>query len=552
MATKTGNQQNSSEVPEPVPHSFPLIKTIVVSALLGLLAGLVASLCATLTMGILRLVFGIPTPVELFGDFILKRLDVFTFLHLEQSFSPNSKTGPLGLALLAMIGVGTALGLLYVLLVRIKLPTIGFGPKRREWLTGFAFALGMTLIAVVLFWDELRQNFFGLPVDSARAVTIVGLLLVFVIYGVVLCLAYRWLLPKVHMEVESDERVRRRRQLLAGGGVAALAIGGGVGTYEAVQNFLSKYSGYDGMKTVFQHIPSIPQITPNNEHYVVTQNPIDPTVDISLWRLEVKGLVNNANTYTFEQVQRLPSTSRAITLECIANGVGDHLIGNSIWHGVTLRTLLDHCGGVQGNARYAAFYSVDGYNMSLPLDEVLAVDALLAWNMNGVPLPARHGYPMRVLIPGHYGEENPKWLTRVEITDHFVGGLYSDQGWYNGPLHTISRIDRPRDMTAGQPITVPLNGVTEVAGMAFAGPRGIQKVEVSTDDGVTWKEATLEPPTSNDSWVFWTWQWKPSHAGKYTLKARATDGTGVLQSSKMQSTVPNGATGLHEVLVNVQ
>ena len=103
-------------------------------------------------------------------------------------------------------------------------------------------------------------------------------------------------------------------------------------------------------------------------------------------------------------------------------------------------------------------------------------DAFLAWRMNGADIPQRHGYPMRVLIPGRYGEENSKWLTRIELTDHFVGGLYSDQGWYNGPLHTMSRMDHPSN-------TVPVGKAVEIGGIAFAGNRGIQKVEVSTNGG---------------------------------------------------------------------
>ncbi len=178
------------------------------------------------------------------------------------------------------------------------------------------------------------------------------------------------------------------------------------------------------------------------------------------------------------------------------------------------------------------------------MSEVLADDTLLAWRMNGAELPLRHGFPMRVLIPGHYGEENPKWLTRVELTNQFVGGLYSDQGWYNGPLRTTSRIDRPFGRIA-------LGKTVEVGGLAFAGNRGIEKVEVSTDAGLTWNTATLQPPLSQDSWVFWTWQWKPTTPGRYTLAVRATDGTGTVQTSHKQGTVPNGSTGYHEVSVQV-
>ncbi|HCP74818.1 MAG TPA: oxidoreductase, partial [Ktedonobacter sp.] len=108
-------------------------------------------------------------------------------------------------------------------------------------------------------------------------------------------------------------------------------------------------------------------------------------------------------------LQNLPSTSRAITLECIANGsnAGGRLISTAIWQGVTLRTLLARHGGAQASATYVAFYGVDGYSVSLPLAEILAADALLAWRMNGAELPQRHGFPVRVLIPGRFGEENP-------------------------------------------------------------------------------------------------------------------------------------------------
>jgi DMSO/TMAO reductase YedYZ molybdopterin-dependent catalytic subunit len=233
-----------------------------------------------------------------------------------------------------------------------------------------------------------------------------------------------------------------------------------------------------------------------------------------------------------------------VTLECIANGIGGHLISTAIWQGVTLRSLLEKHGGALPGARYVSFYSVDGYSISQPLDEVLAVDSLLAWGMNGSELPNRHGYPLRVLIPGRFGEENPKWLTRIELTDHFIGGLYADQGWYNGPLHIITRIDRP----AGH---IPFNQNIEIGGLAFAGNRGIQKVEIRVDGGISWNVAKLNPPLSEDSWVMWTWQWKPIFPGRYTIVARATDGAGQVQTSQKQGTVPNGATGYHAIHVQI-
>ncbi len=536
------NTHHRPQTDEPAAASsvcYPIWRTWLLSGLCGLGAGLTASLLAVVMMGVLRLWLGIPTPVELFGDFVLKHLDVHTFVHLLVTYGPNAKTTPLGLALLGMIGLGVALGLFYAAIVSVKLPAAAFRPTRREWFTTLGLLIVMTLLGILLFWDELRQNFLGLPINWARLASTVGLLLDFTVYGIVLCLAYRALLPRS----TSSRVVSGRRQLLSRASVAALTVGGVGGTVGLVRSYLNKYASYDGLQTPPRNLVTLP-ITPNSEHYVVTQNTVDPVPDINLWRLEVTGLVKNPGSYTYAELQNLPSTSRAITLECIANGVGHGLMSTAIWQGVTLRTLLEQHGGSLPDAKYIAFYSIDGYNVSLPLDEVLAADALLAWQMNGVKLPQRHGYPLRALIPGRYGEENPKWVTRVELTDHFVGGLYSDQGWYNGPLHTTSRIDHPRD-------TARLGQTVKVGGIAFAGNRGIQKVEVSVDGGTIWHEANLQPPLSQDAWVLWSWQWTPLLPGQYTLVCRATDGTGELQTSREQGTVPNGATGYNHVPIRV-
>jgi len=499
---------------------------------------------AAALMGVLRLEAGIPTPVELFGDHVLKLLPAGRFVQFLITFGRNAKTEPLGLTLLGMIGLGTLLGLLYAPLVRVALPASGYGPARREWLVAAVLAIVMTLAAVALFWGELGQNFLGLPLAWALLVTTLAMLAESSVYAATLCMAYRALLPKQPAPGVSTQ-AQERRQLLARAGIAALSLGAGAGTLGLIRGFLTgeSFTSYDGTETSAHHGFTAP-ITPNNEHYVVTQNPVDPTPNLDVWRLEVTGLVGSPGTYTYEQLKSLPSTSRAITLECISNGPGGRLISTAIWQGVTVRALLARHGGALPNARYVAFYSVDGYTVSLPLEEVLKVDALLAWQMNGVTLPNRHGFPLRALVPGRYGEENPKWLTRVELTDQFVGGLYADQGWYNGPLHTWNRIDRPRG-------SVPLGHPVEVGGIAFAGARGVQKVEVSVDGGISWHQAQLEPPLSQDAWVLWSWQWLPTLPGRYTLEARVTDGTGEVQTSRMQGTVPNGATGYHIVMVDV-
>ncbi|HKF37597.1 MAG TPA: hypothetical protein VKB35_11925, partial [Ktedonobacteraceae bacterium] len=147
-----------------------------IAALAGLGSGLTASLVSVVLMGVLRLAAGVPTPVELFGDHVLKLLSAGTFVHLLIEFAPNSKTGPLGLTLLGMIGVGTVLGLLYAAVARVIPPIKGYRPGRREWLTAAVLAVVMTLVAVVLFWGEIGQNFLGLPLGWAVLVTALSLL----------------------------------------------------------------------------------------------------------------------------------------------------------------------------------------------------------------------------------------------------------------------------------------------------------------------------------------------------------------------------------------
>jgi DMSO/TMAO reductase YedYZ molybdopterin-dependent catalytic subunit len=520
----------------------PLMKRVLPSAFAALSAGLTASFVAVVLMGILRLAAGIPTPVELFGDHVLKLLPAPKFVDLLVRFRPNSKTAPLGLALLGMVGLGTLLGLLHAAVARVQWPTSGYRPARREWLIAGLLAAGMTGVSIVLFWGEIGQNFLGLPLTWAMLVTSLALLADFSLYAVILCLTYHILLPRQTVD-HISAKTRNRRQLLARAGVAALGLGAAGGTAGLIKGLLNNYASYDGSET-FAHNGFVAPITPNSKHYTVTQNVVDPVVDLGIWRLEVTGLIGQSGTYTYEELQNLPSTSRAVTLECIANGIGGHLISTAIWQGVALRTLLEKHGGAQPGARYIAFYSVDGYTVSLPLDEVLATDPILAWRMNGAELPIRHGYPLRVLNPGRYGEESPKWLTRVELTDHFVSGLYADQGWYNGAVYTITRIDRPSGRIA-------FHHSIEIGGIAFAGNRGIQQVEVSVDGGASWNAAELDPPLSQDSWVLWAWEWTPLLPGQYTIVARATDGAGALQTSTQQGTVPNGATGYHSVTVQV-
>lgn len=525
-----------------------------------LAAGVVASFAATLLMLALRQTAGIITLPELLAERILPTLDTSAFVSLLVQFG---KIKPLAAELIGQIVIGALLTLVYPGLLDKRPATRGWLPRRREWLTAGGIAVVLWLIALIVFWPVLAENLMGYPVGQARAVTIIGLAVIFALYGAALAFTYRALLVKAGPALS---RIARRGGHSAGADDAApanptrralllrsAAVGGGgllvgaTGTGVLVRSLLSRSTlHYDGMATGPLSGGTVAPITPTSEFYLVTKNVIDPNIALSDWALDVGGLVKSPARYDLARLRALPQVTRAITLECISNPVGGYLISNAMWRGVTLEALLRDRGGALLSGKEIVFTSADGYQSGQALDDLIANGAMLAWEINGEPLPSRHGYPLRLLIPNYYGEHSSKWLTRIEVVERHVKGFYQQQGWYWGPLHTFSRIDLPR-MGAH----IPSGQAARVAGIAFAGSRGIQRVELSADAGATWQPATLQPALSRDSWVLWEWDWTPTTPGKYKLMVRATDGTGALQTPRQQGTVPAGATGYHVVPVQV-
>ena len=188
----------------------------------------------------------------------------------------------------------------------------------------------------------------------------------------------------------------------------------------------------------------------------------------------------------------------------------------------------------------------DGYSDNFPFKRAMAGDVLVAYKMNGVPLPDAHGFPARIIVPGIYGMKHVQWLTKIELVDHDYQGYYQKQGWSDDAIvKTMSRIDLP-----GHGETLRQRDYT-VKGLAFAGTRRIRQVEVSTDGGKSWQLATLEPAISPYAWVFWFYRWMIPSPGRYTIVVRATDGTGRMQTSVEQKPAPDGAAGMHGIAVTV-
>ncbi|HEV8193161.1 MAG TPA: molybdopterin-dependent oxidoreductase, partial [Ktedonobacterales bacterium] len=455
-----------------------------------LVAGALGSLAAILVMGILRLTWGVPSLPELVGERILPQLTVGQFVNLLTQFSPNSKTGPLSLALLGQFVLGVLLGPAYAFAADAVGVREGRWPSRRAWRV---IAIGVAceeVVATALFWPVLFANLYGLPIAQGRLVTSFATLIIFAVFILVTALANHWLWrawgpfvagrsgARATVEDGETAQLTRRQALVALGGVV-LGLGlGAVAVQRLLAAYLARSTVYDGMKSPYLASQAT-QITPNDKFYLVTKNVLDPSVEVGRWQLEVTGLVHTPRPFDYEQVRALPSVTRAITLECISNGVGGTLMSTALWQGISLQQLLREVGGALPTATRVIFYSVDGFTSSLPLADLLEARALLAYEMNGVPLPDRHGYPLRVVTAGRYGEQSPKWLTRIELVDHDYKGFYQSQGWSDRQVFTTSRIEQP---LANSTVST---GPQILRGLAYAGIRGVQKVEVSTDSGST-------------------------------------------------------------------
>jgi DMSO/TMAO reductase YedYZ molybdopterin-dependent catalytic subunit len=278
-----------------------------------------------------------------------------------------------------------------------------------------------------------------------------------------------------------------------------------------------------------------PLITPNAAFYVVDEEIIDPDIDPVSWRLPIGGTVDHPYTLTYGQLLAMPAVEQYLTLECISNPIGGDLISNAKWTGVPLRDLLRRA-GVRTGAVEVVSRSVGGYSDSIPIDDAMRADTLIAIGMNGQTLPRAHGFPARLLVPGYYGMKQPKWLVAIEVVDHPYRGYWETRGWVKAAIvRTMSRIDTV-EQAAGEWV---------VAGVAFAGDRGISKVEVSLDGGTTWQEADLETALSNETWRRWRLPFDRSTATAVLVRAR--DGDGVVQTSTPANPYPSGADGYQEV-----
>jgi DMSO/TMAO reductase YedYZ molybdopterin-dependent catalytic subunit len=295
-------------------------------------------------------------------------------------------------------------------------------------------------------------------------------------------------------------------------------------------------------------VPGItPIVVPNGDFYRIDTALIVPRVDASTWRLHVDGMVDREVVLSYDDLRAMPQFEQYVTIACVSNKVGDHLVGNALWSGVRLREVLAMA-GVQQGATQIVGRSVDDFTVGFPTEWAMdpSREPMIALGMNGTPLPLEHGYPARLIVPGLFGYVSAtKWLHEIELTtlDAF-DAYWVPLGWAKeGPILTQSRIDVPRAGASLKP------GPVTIAGVAWAPDRGISKVEVSIDGGA-WQACMLSAAISKATWVQWELAWTPPN-GHHTIEVRATDGTGTVQTADVTPPPPDGARGHHTIEVDV-
>lgn len=290
---------------------------------------------------------------------------------------------------------------------------------------------------------------------------------------------------------------------------------------------------------------AVPWATPNDDFYRIDTALSVPQIAPADWKLRIHGMVDRELTLSFDDLLKRQVIHKWVTLTCVSNEVGGDLIGNALWSGVVLKDLLEEAGPSK-DADAIQSTSKDGFTAGTPLPTLLDDrQAMLAFAMNGQPLPVEHGFPVRIVVPGLYGYVSAtKWLVDIEVTrfDQFQG-YWTPRGWSElGPIKLSSRIDVP----GGKKLDP---GPVTVAGVAWDQHVGVSKVEVRVDGG-PWQQATLATDASIDTWRQWHWTWDAPR-GNHVLQVRATDDKGNAQVESSAPPAPNGATGLHTVNVKV-
>ena len=288
-----------------------------------------------------------------------------------------------------------------------------------------------------------------------------------------------------------------------------------------------------------------PEYTAVRDHYKVFIRSEPTLIDRATWTLPIVGLVNAPTQLTLDDLMNnYDSRSQFVTLTCISNSVGGDLISTTYWTGVSLQDILMDL-QPSGEARYLDITCGDGFHETVALDLIESDPRImLTYAWDGRPIPFDHGFPLRIWIPDRYGMKQPKWITGIEVVSESASrdGYWVERGWDEvARIHTTSVVD-----------TVAIDSIIEkederlipIGGIAFAGARGVSRVEVRVDGDGPWHEARLRSPLSDTTWVIWRYDW-PFEAGRHTVEVRAVENDGTPQIEAVNPARPSGSTGIH-------
>ncbi|HEY7350999.1 MAG TPA: molybdopterin-dependent oxidoreductase [Ktedonobacterales bacterium] len=542
----------------------------------GALAGAVAGALAVGIEILARTITGLPSPVELLGDQGTRFIPGPLFEFLLGVFGHAAKylyfTG-ISLAQIAGLALLTALGFAMRGLVIRRRALTDAAPAIQApvgWWFSAPLAACAWLLSGALALPFMGAGLFGANLPVGTLVVMVALLVPAAAFGVGLPLSQRglrWLAPKLIGSPKLQRAFSPSRRLflkrvsiglviLGVGSLAWKFITEGIGNGSAAgANSLdgpppperitpAPTPAYGAWQTVNGETP---ELTSVNDFYYVSKNVYtDPSLDAGSWRLTVNGEgVEHPFTLSYQDVMNLPAVEQITTLECISNVVGGNLLSSARWKGVPLQDLLERA-GVKAGATKVVFHAADSYTDSIHLSKALDPMTLLVYLMNDQPLTQAHGFPARMIVPGIYGMKHCKWITQIEVVNYNFLGYWQQEGWNDDAVINLgARIDVPFNNAS-----LPVNQQTTIAGVAFAGAKGVSAVDVSTDNGRTWRRAALKKPLGAVTWTLWELPWQPTSKETYAIVARMIDLQGYYQQPVLAAPYPNGATGYHRIYVD--
>ena len=490
----------------------------------------------------------LPGPVVTFGiDLMIDGL-----LLMGLSVAAAAKTGEQAAAILLLFFIGVGGGVLFFGIAKTR----NVQPRLTSGLVAGAL-FGLPMMAVSLPMGQSTVN----PI-----ITFLVLMILFLAWGISFVPAYgrsvsvKPELPAAEEGVRSVSVIDRRQFLIRLGAATATitVLSGGLGAVlaqnerrqldQAVLGSMDKSDMPKRRPFPNAGDPLVPapgtrsEYTEVADHYQVFLRTEPTFIDIATWSLPITGLVEHSLELTLDDIMHnYESRDQYVTLSCISGRIGTTLISTTWWTGVSLQKILADVQPKSG-ARYLIITSGDGFYETVDLDLIASDERImLAYAWDGEPIPFDHGFPLRIWIPDRYGMKQPKWITGMEVTAEYQEGYWVERSWDEvAQVKATSVIDT---IAVNDIIKIDNQRLVPVGGIAFAGDRGISKVEVRVDSG-PWELVQLRAPLSETTWVIWRYDW-PFQEGEHTFEVRCAEADGTPQIEEKQGNRPDGASGIH-------